>query len=368
MSDTQEAKAPADLIVVVNPGSTSTKVALFRGDDFVLKENVPHDRDQVAASRIVYEQYKWRMETILGVLNKFDGWRQRVRGVVGRGGLLHPLPGGTYLVNEDMIEDLKISRYGDHPSNLGAPLAKGLADPLRVPSFIVDSVMTDELWDIARISGFAKIERVSTTHALNIKATARVIAKKIGKPIEKTRFVVCHLGGGISVVSLEGGHIVDMNNALLGEGPFSPERAGTLPLRQFIDLCFSGEYTAESLKHTLVKQGGIYSYLGTNDLQEVEQRIENGDEKADLIYSAMALQIAKAAGGAACALSGKIDGIVIGGGAAQSNVLVDKIRERIEFLGPIYVHPGENELESLAQGALRVLDGEEEAQSYKRRP
>ena len=359
--------ADRDLIVVVNPGSTSTKVALFGKEGFVLRDTVSHDRDLVAASRIVFEQFEWRMDTIMNVLDKFEGWQSRTRGVVGRGGLLHPLLGGTYLVNDDMLEDLKVSRYGDHPSNLGAPIAKGIADRLGVPAFIVDSVMTDELWDVARISGYAPIHRVSTIHALNIKATARERARLLGKPIQETSFVVCHLGGGISVVSLKCGKIVDMNNALLGEGPFSPERVGTLPVRQLIALCFSGEFeSAEKLMHKLVKEGGLYSYLKTNDLQEIEQMIADGDEKADLVFSAMAFQIAKAIGAAACALSGEIDGILLSGGAAYSKILVDRISQRVKFLGPIYVHPGEEELESLARGAARVLDGEEQAKTYAR--
>ncbi len=359
--------ADRDLIVVVNPGSTSTKVALFGEEGFVLRETVPHDRELVAASRIVFEQYEWRMDTTMAILDKFEGWQSRTRGVVGRGGLLHPLLGGTYLVNDDMLEDLKVSRYGDHPSNLGAPIAKGVADRLGVPAFIVDSVMTDELWDVARISGYAPIERVSTIHALNIKATARERARLLGKPIEETSFVVCHLGGGISVVSLKGGEIVDMNNALLGEGPFSPERVGTLPVRQLIDLCFSGEFeSAEKMKHKLVKEGGLYSYLKTNDLQEIERMIADGDQNADLVFSGMAFQIAKAIGAATCALSGNIDGIILTGGAAYSEVLVHRISQRVKFLGPIYVHPGEEELESLARGAARVLDGEEKAKTYAR--
>ena len=359
--------ADKDLIVVINPGSTSTKVGLFGSEGFVLRETVPHDRDMVAASRIVFEQFQWRMDTIMEALNQLKGWQRRTRGVVGRGGLLHPLLGGTYLVNDDMLEDLKVSRYGDHPSNLGAPIAKGIADKLGVPAFIVDSVMTDELWDVARISGYAPIERVSTIHALNIKATARERAKLLAKPIERTNFIGCHLGGGISVVSLKGGKIVDMNNALLGEGPFSPERVGTLPVRQLIDLCFSGRFeSAEKMKHKLVKEGGLFSYLETNDIQQVERMIAGGDKKADLIFDAMAFQTAKAIGGAACALSGEIDGIILTGGAAFSKVLIDRISQRVRFLGPIYVHPGEGELESLAQGAARVLDGEEKPQTYTR--
>ena len=367
MSASGQTDTQRDLIIIANPGSTSTKVAIYSEPEFVLRENIPHDRAKVASYRLAYDQLEWRVGMIEETLDKFDGWRQRARAVVGRGGLLHPLPGGTYLVNDDMIEDLKVSRYGDHPSNLGAPIAKGIADELGVPAFIVDSVMTDELWDVARISGFVKIKRVATIHALNIKATARERAKLLGKPLEKTRFVVVHLGGGISVVSLDGGRIVDMNNALLGEGPFSPERVGTLPVRQLIDLCYSGEYkTAGELKHTLVKQGGLFSYLKTNDLKEVEARIESGDKEADLVYDAMAFQIAKAIGGAACALCGEIDGIVLAGGAAKSKVLVDRIVKRVGFLGEVFVHPGEEELEALARGALRALDGEEEVQTYHR--
>ncbi|MCD6327756.1 butyrate kinase, partial [bacterium] len=215
-----EVKLGKDLIVVINPGSTSTKVGLCANEEFLLRETVPHDREKVASFKLAYDQLEWRMGMILELLDKFPGWKERTRGVVGRGGLLHPLPGGTYLVNNDMIEDLKISRYGNHPSNLGAPLADAIARPLKVPAYIVDSVMTDELWDIARVSGFAPIERISTTHALNLKATGREGARQLGKSIEDTSFVVCHLGGGISVVSLLGGRIVDMNNALLGEGPF----------------------------------------------------------------------------------------------------------------------------------------------------
>lgn len=355
-----------EVIVVVNPGSTSTKVGLFEDGSFTLRESVQHERDQLAAFQHAYDQYAFRTETIMKVLDGAPGWRERARAVVGRGGLLHPIPGGTYLINDDMLQDLRSARYGDHPCNLGAPIAKRIADQLGVPAFIVDSVVTDELWEVARISGFPKIRRVSAVHALNIKAVARQRAKMLGKGIEKTCFVVCHIGGGISVASLHQGKIVDMNNALLGEGPFSPERAGTLPIGALIDICFSGEYTADRLKFILTKEAGLVGYLGTNDLREVERRIKEGDRKAQLILSAMAFQIAKSIGAATCALAGKIDGIILTGGGARCQTLVEQIKSSIEFIGPIFLHPGEMEMEALAQGALRVLNGAEKAKTYSR--
>jgi len=283
---------------------------------------------------------------------------------VGRGGLLKPIEGGTYQVNDRMLEDLRAGLLGEHASNLGGILAFEISKAIGKKSFIVDPVVVDEMQDLARISGLKGIERKSIFHALNQKAVARKYAKSIDRKYEELNLIVAHLGGGVSVGSHEKGRVVDVPNALDGEGPFSPERAGSLPVGDIVNICFSGKYTKEEVKKMLKGNGGIVSYLNTNDAREVEERIDKGDEDARLIYYAMAYQVAKEIGASAAVLKGKVDGIIITGGIAYDKKFTSWIEERVSFIAPVIVYPGEDELTALAEGGLRVLRGEEEAKIY----
>jgi butyrate kinase len=283
--------------------------------------------------------------------------------VVGRGGLLRPIDGGVYRVNQKMIADARSGIQGHHPSNLGCVLAYGIAWPANIPALIVDSVCVDEFESLARYSGLPEMPRRSLSHALNIHAVARKTAEELGKPLADTRFVIAHLGGGISVAPVRGGRIIDANNAT-GAGPFSPERTGTLPLQDFISLCFSGKLSEEEIRQRVMGRGGLVAYLGVNSADAVEEMIAQGDEKAREIYEAMAYDISKEIGAMATVLECTLDAIVLTGGLAHSSMLVSWIRERIEPLAKVVLHPGEDELEALAAGALRFLEGEEEAKEY----
>ena len=284
--------------------------------------------------------------------------------VVGRGGLLKPMPGGTYKVTEAMIEDLKIGVQGEHASNLGGIIAKGIADEQGIPSFIVDPVAVDEFDDIARISGLPELPRKSLVHALNVKAVGRRAARDMGKELTDVNFIVAHLGGGISIAPVKQGRIVDVNNANDG-GPFSPERAGGVPVGDLIKLCYSGKYSQAELKKMTVGKAGLVGYLGTNDARDVIKMIENGDKKAELVFDAMAYQIAKEIGAMAAVLMGKVDAIVLTGGIAYSNLLCEKISKRVEFIAPVKVYAGEDEMLALAEGAQRILNNEEQAKIYE---
>lgn len=284
--------------------------------------------------------------------------------VVGRGGPLRPLEGGTYRVNDRMIEDLLENRWSRHASNLGAPLAREFAGQWKVEAFVVDPVTVDNFTDVARVSGVPGIERRSRSHALNIRSCAHVAAAETGKPLAVSKFVIAHLGGGFSIAAVDGGHIVDVNDALLGMGPFSVERAGALPLEPLIDMAYSGEYTADELKKLLSKNSGMKGYLGTNQLPEAEAAMDAGDEKADLIFRAMIYQIAKEIGACAAALKGSLDAVVLTGGLANSERVVRSVGSYVDYLGRLLVYPGEREMEALAAGAFRVIKGIEEAKEY----
>ncbi|MCK4666776.1 butyrate kinase [Candidatus Dependentiae bacterium] len=358
----------SDYILVINPGSTSTKYGLFsiKKNAFVVEDDIRHKADDLKAFAKVTDQDKFRKEIILGELKK-QGFtlENNLSAVVGRGGLLHPLEGGTFKINASMLEDLRNLKWGEHASNLGALLADEIAKEYGdLPSFIVDSVSVDEFCKEAYISGYPKIRRRCRAHVLNIKAAARKACDKLNKKLEEINFVAVHIGGGISVVALEKGHLIDVNNALLGEGPFSPERAGTLPLEELIDICYSGEFTKDELKKQLTKNSGLIAYLGTNDGIKIENMVNDGDEKAITIFNAWIFQIAKHIGAKATVLKGEIEGIIITGGWARSKLLIKCLKERVGFLGELFIFPGQFEMEALAMGALRVLNKEETAKEY----
>lgn len=352
-------------ILVVNPGSTSTKIGVFKGDNLIYEETLRHSVDEICKYKKVYDQYEFRRDIILSSLEKNNIDIKSLVAVVGRGGLLKPIEGGTYEVNDRMLEDLKTGISGEHASNLGGIIASEISKQCGGKAYIVDPVVVDELEDMARISGLKEIERVSIFHALNQKAVGRRYSQSIGKEYDELNLIIVHLGGGISVGAHKKGRVIDVANALDGEGSFSPERSGGLPVGDLVDLCYSGKYTLSEMKKKITGNGGIVSYLNSNDAREIEEKINNGDEYAKLIFSAMAYQVSKEIGASTAVLHGKVDAIILTGGIAYSQIFVNWIRERVQFIADIVIYPGEDELLALAQGGLRIIKGEEKAKIYK---
>jgi len=343
-------------ILVINPGSTSTKIAVFEDGRSVLDETITYSKDTLEKYDSVLEQRKMREQDIKNVLKKTVNIKD-LDAVVGRGGLLRPLESGTYRVTEKMVNDIMNGRVqADHASNIGAVLAYDIAAEVDIPAFIADPVCVDELDDIARISGIPDIERKSLLHTLNVRAVALQAANEMGKNLNELNLIVAHLGGGITICPIRHGRIVDVNNAI-EEGPFSPARAGGLPAFSLTKLCYSGKYTEKEMKRKLVGGGGLVAYLGTNSLEDIEKKIDQGDENAQLIFEAMAYQIAKEIGAMATVLKGVVDKIIITGGCAHSEKLVNLIKERISFIATVLVYPGAFEMQALADAALRVLKG-----------
>ncbi len=351
-------------ILAINPGSTSTKVSVFKGQDEIKTKKLDHMLEELNKFDTITDQYDYRMGIIIDWLHEEEIQPSELQCVVGRGGLLKSMPSGTYKVTESMAEDLKIGVQGQHASNLGGLLARGIADSEEIPSFIVDPVAVDEFQEVARISGQKTIERKSLVHALNIKAVCHRYAVENNTTVDKLNIIVAHLGGGITVSPILQGKIIDANNANQ-MGPFSPERAGGLPVGDVVKMCFSGEYTEAEMKKMIQGKGGLMSYLGTFDGREVMERIESGDEYAKLIYEAMAYQIGKEIGLCGAVLKGDIQGIILTGGLAYSQYLVDYIKNMVSFMAPVTVYPGEDEMEALNKGARRVLDGEENFKIYE---
>lgn len=354
----------AFLILTINPGSTSTKLAIFEDSNELLARNLSHSAEQLARFDGIIGQFDYRLQTITDFLRDEQRPLKGFAAIVGRGGLLKPMASGTYRVNAAMQDDLRQCRYGAHASNLGALLAGRLAAEAGCPAFIVDPVVVDELDPVARITGCPAIEKISIFHALNQKAVARRFARSQGKPYEQLNLIVAHLGGGISVGCHRQGKVVEVNNALDGNGPFSPERAGSLPAGQFAKHIAKEKLTPEAVAKMLAGKGGLVAHLGTNDVREVEQRIVAGDERARLVYNAMIYQVGCAIAAAAVPVRGEVDAIVLTGGIAYSEILTGCIADYVRFIAPVTVIPGEGEMLALAEGACRVLSGEEEARDY----
>jgi len=352
-------------LLMINPGSTSTKIGVYEDEKEVLVVTLRHSSEEIGKFQGIYEQFNFRKEVILNALkeNNFD--ISTLDAIVGRGGLLKSIEGGTYAVNEAMLNDLKIGVQGQHASNLGGIIANEIGKSLDIPAFIVDPVVVDEMMDVARISGIPEIERKSIFHALNQKAVAKRYAKEIDKKYEELNLIVAHMGGGISVGAHKAGKVIDVNNALDGDGPFSPERSGGLPVGDLVKMCFSGKYSIEDIKKKINGKGGLVAYLNTNDAKEVGDKAEAGDEKYKLIFEAMGYQVAKEIGKCAAVLKGEVDAIILTGGIAFGKSTVNYIKERVEFICPVVVYPGEDELLALAEGGLRVLNHQEEAKEYK---
>ncbi|KOO43982.1 butyrate kinase [Priestia koreensis] len=351
-------------VLVINPGSTSTKIGVFHNETLIFEKSIRYDVDEINQYKTISDQYAFRRQSILESLHEEGINLSKMSAVCGRGGLLRPIQGGTYKVNEAMLADLRKGYAGQHASNLGGILAHEIATGLNIPAFIVDPVVVDELEDIARVSGFPLIERKSIFHALNQKAVARRVAKELGSTYEELNLIVVHMGGGITVGVHKHGKVIDVNNGLHGDGPFSPERAGTVPAGDLINLCFSGRYYRDEVMKMLVGKGGLAGYVGTSDAVKVQKMIEKGDQQTKLVFDAMAYQVSKEIGAASSVLSGKVDGIILTGGLAYSQSFTEFIMSRVNWIADVIVHPGENELQALTEGALRVLRGEEKAKDY----
>ena len=354
---------PAPLVAVINTGSTSTKVALFRGHDIVSDETVRHSVDELNAFRRLIDQVPMRESAVLDVLERCDVALTDLDAVSCRGGLLAPLPSGTYRVDDAMLDDLRSGRYGLHASNLSAVIGARIAEQAEVPAFIVDPVVVDELCPEARYSGIPEIERRSIWHALNQKAVARRIARKLGKRYEEADLIVAHLGGGTSIAAHRRGKVIDVNNALDGDGPFAVERSGGLPAADLVRL--AREMPPDELLARITGRGGVVAYLGTNDLLDVENRAAAGDETAKDILAAMAYQVACEIGARAAALAGRVDAIALTGSVARCKPVVRGIKRRVQFIAPVHTIPGAIEMVALAEGALRVLAGEARAKRYR---
>jgi butyrate kinase len=354
------------LILVINPGSTSTKIAIFRNETNEMQKNITHSSDELKQYPQLFDQLSFRKEKIISTVTSSGYSLQGLTAIASRGGVLRPLTSGVYPFCPQMIDDLRTGRYMLHASNLGAVIGQQLCDQYNIPGFIADPVTVDEMQDIAKVSGLEGIQRRSIWHALNQKHVARKAAEKIGKRYEEVNLIVVHMGGGISVGVHEKGNCIDVNNALNGDGPFSSERAGTLPSLGLVDLCFSGKYSHIEMKKLLAGRGGMVSHLGTNNAKDVEERSENGEKQPRKIMNAMVYQLAKEIGRAAAVLKGNVDSIIFTGGMAYSSVIVKQLESHLDFIGvPYDVYPGEHEMEALAFNILQVLRGESKAKSYE---
>ena len=350
--------------LIINPGSTSTKIGVFEDETLLFEETLRHSTEEIAQYASIVDQKDFRKQIILDLLDKKNFDIKSLQVVVGRGGMLKPIPGGTYAVSDELLHDLKIGVQGQHASNLGGILAREIGDSIGVPSFIVDPVVVDELIPIARYSGVPELPRTSVFHALNQKAVAKRFAKEQGKAYDSLNLIVVHMGGGVSVGAHEKGNVIDVFNALDGDGAFSPERAGAVPSGALVKLCYSGKYTEKEVYKKIVGGGGFNAYLNTNDMRDVEKMVEGGDKNAEEIRDAFIFQVAKNIGSMSCVLKGKVDQIIMTGGIAYDKQVIAGLKERVGFIAPVTVYPGEDELLALAQGALRVLNKEEAAKEY----
>ncbi len=352
-------------ILVINPGSTSTKVAVFENENQIFVENIKHNAEDLKKFDKITDQFEFRKQIIEQELKNKGIDINAIKIVMGRGGLLRPIESGVYEVNEPMLTDLKNNLQGEHASNLGGILAYEIAKNIPgARAFIADPVVVDEMDDIARVAGHPNFVRKSIFHALNQKAVARAYAKEKGTRYEDLNLIVAHLGGGISVGAHQKGKVIDVNQALNGDGPFSPERSGTLPVNQVIDTCFSGQYSKTEIQKMVTGRGGLVAYLGTNDAYEVEIRAEKGNKDAAFYFEAMAYQVAKEIGALGTVLKGQVDAIILTGGIAKSQMFVDWVKERTSHIAPVAVFPGEDEMSALAMNGLAVYKGELQPKVY----
>lgn len=352
-------------ILVINPGSTSTKIAVYQGEQCLFVQNIRHYMEDLVLYPTIISQYEYRLEFIMSTLEMEGIDLNDLKIIMGRGGLTYPLESGIYEVDDRMLTHVRKGVLGQHASNLGPILASAIAKQIEgAKAYIADPVVTDEILPVARITGHPRFERRSIFHALNQKAVARMYAKSTGEKYENLQLIVVHMGGGVSVGAHQNGRVVDVNNALDGEGPFSPERSGTLPAGQLIEACFCGNFTEEEVRQMVVGEGGMVAYLKTNSMMDIESRVSQGDETAAIYIEAFVYQLAKAIGEMATVLRGKVDAIILTGGIAHSKLIVADLSARVDFLAKIVVIPGEDEMEALAMNALMMLKGELFAKKY----
>lgn len=352
-------------ILALNLGSTSTKLAVYEGEECKMQQVLRHSQEEMGAIKTMADNAAFRKPLILDFLKSNDVDIKSFDAIVGRGGLMRPIPGGTYAVNQAMLDDLNSCQYGTHASNLGGIIAHEIATEIGVPAYIVDPVVVDELSDLARLSGHPEFKRRSTFHALNQKAIAKRYAAEVGKDYSELNLIVAHMGGGITVGAHQQGRVVDCNNGLDGEGPFSAERPGGLPVLEVLRVLHEGKMgDYDTLRRTLTSRCGLISYLGTNDGIEVEKRVRAGDKEAETVYHGMAYQVSKEIGAMSAVLKGKVDAILLTGGFAYDKLFTGWISEYVSYIAPVKIYPGEDEMGALTAGALRVLRGEEEVKTY----
>jgi butyrate kinase len=351
-------------ILAINPGSTSTKIAVFNHDTLLFKDSISHKQETLKTYQTIVSQFQFRLNTIKDALAKHQFDLKSLNSIVSRGGMLKPIESGTYLINDAVIHDLKNAKYGEHASNLGALIAYELSNELKIDAYFVDPVVVDEMTDIAKMTGLKSIKRRSIFHALNQKMVAKRYAKEHNKPYESLNLIVCHLGGGISVGAHHLGRVIDVNNALNGDGPMSPERTGSLPVIDLIDYIYTHKPSKESLLKLIAGGGGFVNHLNTNEGLKVMEMINEGNTYAKEVLEAMCYQVAKEIGSMACVLSGKIDGIILTGGLSYNATIVSLIKSRIDFLAPITVYEGEDEMLALALGVLTCKDHKDQIKHY----
>lgn len=351
-------------ILAINPGSTTTKIAVFENDALAFESTIVHHRDELSACGSVSGQKQLRFSLVLKELEKYGFSLDHLDAVVGRCGMVKPLDSGTYLIDDALVHDLSEGEASMHASSLGGLIAKEIGDSMHIPAYIVDPVVIDEMDPRAKLTGIPGIERRSIFHALNAKAMAKKAAKEMGKEYESCRLIVAHMGGGITVGAHSYGRVIDVNDAMMGEGPFTPERSGAVPLVPIIEMCFSGAFTKEEMVSMVTSDSGMQGLLGTNDLRKCEKMIKNGDSFASLVLESMAYQVSKQIGAMVAVLEGRVDGIILTGGLAFSNRFTGAIRHNVDLIAPIFVYPGENEMLAMAEGARSVLSGEKPLMCY----
>ena len=353
-------------ILVINPGSTSTKISVFDEREDIFTTNIKHSTEEINSYKRVIDQFELREKIILSELKQAGIELSSIDVVVGRGGLVKPIPGGVYRVNDALLRDLRDERTRSHASNLGGVLAYAIARAIKpgTDAFIIDPVVVDELEPVARFSGMPEIPRISIFHALNHKAVARRYARECGVKYEDLNLIVVHLGGGVTVGAHKNGRVIDVNNGLDGEGPYSPERSGGLPVADLVSLCFSGKFTHEEMKRKITGQGGLVAYLGTNSAYDVSRKVKDGDEGATLVYQGMAYQVSKDIGAMSAVLEGKVDAIILTGGVAYDEMLCKWIEQKVGFIAQVVVYPGEDEMKAMEEGAYSAVKGEMDIKEY----
>jgi butyrate kinase len=353
----------AKKILVLNLGSTSTKVAMYEAEKVVWAESVNHTQEELNDCREQGE-FELRKNCILDVVARRGASLDDIDCVASRGSNVKPISGGIYAITPEMIDDMQCGKYGLHANMYGGMVAYDLGQQKNIPALTVDPPTIDEFCESARYSGIPQLTRQSRFHALNQKATARKVAGKLGKSYDEVNLIVAHLGGGISVGAHRKGNAIDVNNALDGDGPFSPERAGSLPAGDLVKMCFSGDYTQQQVMELVQGKGGLFSYLGTKSGLEIEKRISEGDSRFEEVFETMCFQIAKEIGSCAAVLEGEVDAIALTGSLAYSQRVVDSLTRKVSFLAPVHVDPGENEMDALASGAMRYFTGQEQLATY----